>query len=148
MVGTSVRDRRYEANAGKDHGHGEGREEMARAVPVRQKNRHENNADGKSGDERGIGDLLRAIEGTAHWQRLLHGQVAVSVLKLHRCVIDKDADGKRQAAECHHVDGFAEKVEDRERHQDRERDRDTDDDGAAPASEEEQNHQPRKPGGY
>ena len=62
-------------------------------------------------------------------------------------VVDQDADGERQAAERHHVDGLAEPGQRGEREQDGERDLDEDDDRRAPAAEEDEDHQPDQRGG-
>ena len=43
------------------------------------------------------------------------GHVAVNVLDRHRGVIDQDADGERQAAQGHQVDGFAQRAENGDR---------------------------------
>ena len=60
----------------------------------------------KRGDKCRRRDLLRAVEHGAH-QRFAHRHVAVRVLDLHRRVVHQDADGQRQPAERHHVDGLA-----------------------------------------
>ena len=96
----------------------------------------------KRGDERRHGNLRRAVEHRAH-QRLPHRHVAMRVLDLHRRIVHQDADGERQPAERHHVDGLAEQAEDRDRRQDRQRNRDADDQRAAPAAQEQQDHQAR-----
>ena len=64
----------------------------------------------------------------------------VDVLDRHGPVIDENADGKREPAEGHHVDGFAEPGQRRQREKDRQRNLDQDDHGRAPAAKEEQDH--------
>ena len=81
-----------------------------------------------------------AVEHGAH-QRLAHGHVAMRVFDFDGGVVHQDADGEREAAERHHVDGLAEQVQDDQRRENRQRNRDADDDGAAPASQEQQDHQ-------
>ncbi len=74
-------------------------------------------------------------------------EVALDVFDGDCGVVDEDADGERQTAEGHDVDGLAKQAEDDDRGQDRQRDGDGDDDGAAPASEEEQDHEAGEHGG-
>ena len=66
----------------------------------------------------------------------------VDVLNRDGRIVDKDADGEREAAERHHVDRLAEQRQDRHGGEDRERDRHGDDEGRAPAAEEDQDHEP------
>ena len=67
-------------------------------------------------------------------------EIAIDVLDVDGCVVDQDADGQRESAEGHDVDGFAEGGEDDQRAEDGERDRNRDDQRGAPASEEDQDH--------
>ena len=67
----------------------------------------------------------------------------MGVFDFDRGVVDQNADRQRQAAERHHVDRLAQEAEDAERSEDRKRDRNPDDQRAAPASEEQQDHQCR-----
>ncbi len=122
----------------KHDGHGQGREEVPRRAGE-EHHRHEDDADRQGRDERGGGDLLGAVEDRLH-ETLAEAQVAVNVLDLHRGVVDEDADGQCQPAERHHVEGLADRAQDRQRGEDRERDRGDHDQGAAPAPEEEQDH--------
>ena len=71
--------------------------------------RHEDDADAQRRDERGHGDLLRAVEDRP-LRRLALCQVAVDVLDLDRGVVDQDADRERQAAQRHHVQRLAEQT--------------------------------------
>ena len=74
-------------------------------------------------------------------------KVAVDVFDFDGGVVHQDADGERQAAERHDVDGFAQRAEDDDRGENRERNRDRDDQRAAPASQEEQDHEAGEAGG-
>ena len=117
---------------GEGDGHGErGEEVLGRAGE--QDDRDEDDADGERGDEGGRGDLLGGVEDGAD-ERLLLGHVAVGVFDFDGGVVDEDADGEREAAEGHDVDGLAEGGEDDERGGDGERDGGADDEGGAPAS--------------
>ncbi|OIQ68485.1 hypothetical protein GALL_499220 [mine drainage metagenome] len=64
----------------------------------------------------------------------------VDVLNRDRSVIDQDADGKRQTAQRHDVDGLAEQGQRGQREQNGERNFSEDNDRRAPAAEEHQNH--------
>ncbi len=64
----------------------------------------------------------------------------MNVFELNRGVIDQNADGEREAAQGHDVEGVAEQTQDRQRSQNRQRNRNHDDERAAPAAEKEQNH--------
>ena len=92
-------------------------------------------------DQRRQGDLLRAVQDR-RLDLLALLQVAVDVLDRHRRIIDQDADRQRQAAQRHDVDGLAERRQAGDRGQDRQRDRERDDQRAAPAAQEQQDHQP------
>ncbi len=74
-------------------------------------------------------------------QRLAHGHVAMHVFDGDRGVVHQDAHGQRHAAQGHDVDGFPERAENDLRSQDGERNRGADDERAAPAPQEEQDHQ-------
>ena len=54
---------------------------------------------------------------------LRHAHVAVNVFDFDGGVVDQNADGQRQAAERHDVDGLAQQAEDNERGENGERDR-------------------------
>jgi hypothetical protein len=71
--------------------------------------------------------ICDAPSSTARTERLLHREIAVRVLDLHRRVVDEDADRQRQSAERHHVDRLAENTEDADGAQDRQRNRGADD---------------------
>ena len=122
IVGTSVRERKYEVSIAKTTAIASGHEErLGRAGD--EDDRHEDDADAERGDERRRRDLRRAVEDGAH-DRLLLRHVAVDVLDLDRRVVDEDADGERHPAERHDVERLAEPRQDDDRHEDRERDRD------------------------
>src|ERR1700758_4869908 len=56
-------------------------------------------------------------------------------------VVDENADCQGQSAQSHDVDGLVQEAQYDDGGQNGERDRDGDDEGAAPASEEDENHQ-------
>ena len=94
---------------GEDHGFGEGHEEVARDA-AQEEHGHEDDADREGGDEGGGGDLRGAVEdGLLDF--LAGFQVAVDVFDFDGGVVDQDADGQREAAEGHDVDGLAERGE-------------------------------------
>ncbi len=70
----------------------------------------------------------------------------MDVLDLDGGVVDEDAHRQREAAEGHHVERLPDGAEDGQRGQDRERDRGDDHERAAPAAEEEQDHEARQEG--
>src|SRR5580658_3661928 len=108
--------------------------------------RHEYDADGEGRDQRRQRDLVRTVE-----DRLLDLlallEVHVDVLDGDGGVVHQDADRERQTAESHDVDGLAEPRETDDRGEDRQRNGDGDDDGAAPAAEEQQDHESGERGG-
>ena len=65
-------------------------------------------------------------------------QVGVDVLDHHRGIIDKDADCKGKAAQCHDVDRLAKPGQRQDRTQDRKRDGGGDDQCRAPTTDEQQ----------
>src|SRR5207245_353059 len=68
--------------------------------------RNKDNRDRQRGNERRHSDLLRTIEnGALDWFPLR--KVPVDVFDLDRRVIDENADGKRQAAQGHYIQGVA-----------------------------------------
>ena len=78
--------------------------------------RHEDDADAQERYGRGNDDLSRAVHDRA-FDVLALLQVVVDVLDRHRRVIDENADRKREAAERHHVDRFADRGQERDRGQ-------------------------------
>ena len=111
---------------GEDHGLGHGHKQVARHA-AQEEHGHEDDADGERGDERGRGDLRGAVEDGL-LDLLARLQVAVDVLDFDGGVVDQDADGQRQAAQGHDVDGLVQRVEHDERAENRERNGDGDDD--------------------
>jgi hypothetical protein len=105
-----------------------------------QEHRHEHDADGQGRDQGGQGDLVGAVEDRG-LDVLAVLEVPVDVLDRHRGVVDEDADGEREPAERHDVDGLAERRQAGDRGEDRQGDRDRDDEGAAPAAEKQQDQQ-------
>ncbi len=134
---------------GGQHGEGDGLSQGGEEVfrcSGEQHDRDEDDADGKSGDEGGRGNLLGGVEDGAD-QGLLFGHIAVRIFDLDGSVVDEDADGESEAAKGHHVDGLAQRGENGERGSDRERDRGADDEGRAPGAEKKQDHQAGEGGG-
>jgi hypothetical protein len=74
-------------------------------------------------------------------QLLAFFQVALDILDRDRGVVHQNADRQRQAAQRHDVDGLAQRAEQSGWSQDRQRNGDRDDQRAAPASQEQQNHE-------
>ena len=83
----------------------------------KKKHGNEDDANAERGDERGHGNLLRAVENGLHGV-LAHGQVAIDVLDFHRGIIHEDADSKREASKSHDVDGLAQGAEAEHAYQD------------------------------
>ena len=71
-------------------------------------------------------------------------KVALDVLDFDRGVVHQDADGERQSAKGHDVDGFAQRAQAKDAHQNRKRNGDGDDQRAAPVSQEQQDHHRRQ----
>src|SRR5271154_661716 len=65
----------------------------------------------------------------------------------YRGVVHKYADSQSQAAQRHQIDGLMQQAEDNHGAQDGQRNRNAYDYGAAPASQEDQDHQRREDGG-
>ena len=130
---------------GEDHGFGERLKQIVRHAPQSEHGKKDD-ADAKRGNQRGYRDLRRAFENSLV-QRLALLQVPRNIFNGHRRVVHQDADGQSQAAQRHQVDGFMQKAEDNHRAQDGQRNRNADDHGAAPASQEHQDHQRGEDGG-
>ena len=96
----------------------------------------------KGGDEGGNRDLRGAVEdGLLDLLALL--EIAVDVLDFDGGVVHQDADRQRQAAQRHDVDGLAQRAQHDQRDENRQRNRDRDDERAAPAAQEDQDHEAR-----
>ena len=93
---------------GEEDGLGQRHEEILRHA-AQKEHGHEDDADGEGGDQRGHGDLRGAVEDGL-LDVLAHFEIAVDVLDLDGGVVDEDADGQRQSAEGHDVDGLAERA--------------------------------------
>ena len=136
-----TRHRRHQ-RARQDEGADEGehdrlgqRPEQIAGDAAKLEHRRENDVEHQERHERRYDDLLRAVED--RWlDRLAHLQMVENVFQRNRSLVDQHADGKRQPAERHHVDGFAECGETDDGKQHREGDGDDDDDRRAPAAEE------------
>ena len=68
--------------------------------------RREHDADADQRNEGGNDDLPGPIHD-GQFQRLALFQMPVDVLKRDGAVVDQDPDRKRETAERHHIDGFA-----------------------------------------
>ena len=112
MVGTSVRESRYEAIIANTTAMASGVNRY-RAVPVSRNTGTNTMQIDMRRDESRDGDLRRAIEHRVD-QRLAHGDIAVRVLDLHGGVVHQDADGESQAAQRHHVDRLSQQAQNRQ----------------------------------
>jgi hypothetical protein len=121
---------------------GQGHEQEFRHAG-QEEHRHEHDADTECRHECGHGDLLRAIENRPYSVFPLR-EVPLDIFDGYRGVVDEDADGESQPAERHDVDGLMERAQHHDRDQNRERYGDGDDQRAAPAAQEQQNHQRRQ----
>ena len=130
---------------GENHGFGQRHEQEFRHAG-QEKHRHEHDADAQRRNQRGNGDFLRAVQNRLDRVLALR-QISLDIFDGHRGVIHQDADGERQAAERHQIDGFVQRAQHRDGDQNRKRDRDGDDHRAAPAAQEQQNHQRGQAGG-
>ena len=139
MVGTSVRESRYEASIAKHNRFRERNEQIARHAG-KKKHGHEHDANGQRGNQGGHSDLRSAVQNGLH-DFLALINVAIDVLNFHGGVVHQDSDGQGESAERHDVDGFAQRAEHDQRGEDGERNRDGNDQRAAPASQEDQNHE-------
>src|SRR6185437_15378624 len=99
----------------------------------------------KQRDECRNDDLLRAVEDRLP-DLLTLFEVIVDVLNGDGPVVDQNADGERQSAERHHIDGLAKPRQRRKREKYRQGNLDKNDDGRAPPAEEYQNHHPDEQG--
>jgi len=122
------------------------RHEEVAGHAAEQEHGHEDNADGEGGNKGRGGDLGCAVENGL-LDFLAGFEIAIDVLDLHRCIVNQDADGERQASEGHDVDGLFEDIEHDERAENGERNGDRDDDGGAEAAEEDQDHDGGEAGG-
>ena len=118
---------------------GERREEKARHA-AQQHDWKEDDADRQRADQRGRGDLMRAVENR-HQQRLVHRVIAMDVLDLDGRVIDQHSDRERDPAQRHRVDRLARELEADNRGQNRKRDRGDNDQHAARRPDEHQHHE-------
>ena len=96
-----------------------------------EKHGDEHDTDAERGDKSGHGDLLRAVQDRLN-SFLAHRQVAIDVFNFDGSVIHQDADGERQAAQRHDVNGLAERAEAENADKNRQRDRDGNDQSALP----------------
>ena len=117
MVGTMVRDRKYEASMAKTTASASGTKRYLRN-PAQKKHRHKHDADGKRGDEGRNGNLRRAIQNGL-LDLLAHLQIAIDVFNLDRGVVDQNADRQRQSTQRHDVDGLAQRAQHDQRNQNR-----------------------------
>ena len=136
MVGTSVRDNKYDASIANTTAIASGVNRY-RAVPVSSSTG--TNTMQMDSVETSVGTAIcDAPSSTARTRRFAHAEIAMRVLDLHRRVVHQDADGQRQASQRHHVDGLAQQAQDADGSQNRKRNRDTNDERAAPASQKQQ----------
>ncbi len=144
-VGTSVRDRMYEASIANTTASASGTNRITRHAG-QEEHRHEHDTDTQRRDERRHRDFAGAVENRLVQIRA-HMQVPLDVLDRHRRIVDQNPDRQRKAAQRHDVDGLPERVQRDQRGQDRQRNRNRDDAGAAPVAEEQQDHRSGQCGG-
>ena len=114
---------------------------------VEEHDRNEHAADRQRRNQRRHGDFGGAVQRRPRQRLVLFGEQPVRVLDRDRGVVDQNADGEREPAERHRIDGVAEEIQNDQRGKDREWNRDHDDDGGPPRPEEQQDHQRGQPGG-
>ena len=119
-------------------GFGQRPEQVSRDA-AKLEHRHEHDAEAEQGHKGRHDDLLRAVQDR-RFDVLALLQVVVDVFDRHRSVVDQDADGERQTAERHDVDGLAEGRQRDQREQDGKRDFREDDDRRTPAAQKQQDH--------
>jgi hypothetical protein len=123
----------------KDHGHRQWRKEITGGA-LEEEDRDEDAANRQRRDQGRNCDSGRAFENRLV-ERLAFLQQAMRVLDRDGRIVDENADGERQAAKRHRIDGLAKRRENSDRSQNRERDRDHHDERRAPGAEEDQDHQ-------
>ena len=94
------------ADQREDHRLGQRPEQIA-GDAAELEHRHEHDAEAQQCHEGGYDDLLRAVEDR-RFDRFALFEMVVDVFDRHGAVVDQDADGERQPAERHDVDGLAE----------------------------------------
>ena len=109
MVGTMVRDRKYDASMAKTTASPSGTNRNL-ATPPRKEHGDKYDADGERGNEGRNSDFRSAIQNCL-LHLLAHFQVAIDVLNFYRGVVDQNSDRQRQPAERHDVDGLAQTAE-------------------------------------
>ena len=130
---------------GERDGFGERNEQVPRDAGEKEHG-HEHDANGERGNQRRHGDLRSAIQdGLNDFLALVN--VAIDVFDFDGGVVHQNADGERETAEGHDVDRLAERAQNDQRSEDRERNRDRDDQRAAPAAQENQDHESGQAGG-
>src|SRR6266446_9677543 len=122
------------------------RHEQVTRYAVQEEHGNKNDRYAKSRDQGRYSDLLCAFEDRLSYFLSLT-EDPIDVLDHDGGVIHQDAYRECQAAEGYHVDSFMQEAEHDNRSKDGKRNRDCDDERAAPAPEEQQDHQPREAGG-
>jgi len=136
-------------DVGGDHGEHDGlgqRNEKVTGDAAEKKHRHKDDADTKGGNEGGDGDLGGTVEN-GFTLGVTFLEVTLDIFDGDGGVVDQDTDGQSETSEGHDVDGLVKKAEDDDRGENRERNRNRDDEGAAPASQEDENHDAGEAGG-
>ena len=136
-------------DVGREHGKTDGfseRHEQISRYAAEEEHRDEDDANRDGSHQRGNRDLRGAVENG-----LLDGlaffQIAVDVFDFNSGVVDQNADGQREPTQGHDVDGLAEGAQGEQRRKNRKRDGDGNDERAAPAAEEDQDHDGGEAGG-
>ena len=126
-------------NHGKDDCFGKRNKEKF-GNPTEEEHGEKHNTDTQGRDQRGYSDLRGSLED-AIVEGSTFFQMTLDIFDGDRGVVDQDTYGESKAAQSHDVDRLVQETEDHHRGQDGERNRDGNDDCAAPASEENQDHQ-------
>ena len=111
-----------------------------RPTPDHEERRHEDGQDAEHREQARHGGAAAGLEDGAR-ARDARQHVGVDVLDLDGGFVDQHADGERQAAEGHDVDGLAGGPEQNHGAEQGERNIQDHDQGAAPVAQEEQHHQ-------
>jgi hypothetical protein len=104
--------------------------------PFKKNDRSEHAADRQRRDQGRHRYAGGAVQGRFGQWLVFLGQQTMGVLDRHGRVVDENADGEHQSAQCHRVERIAEEIENDQRRQDGERDRDHHHQGRAPGPEE------------
>ena len=145
MVGTSVRESRYEVSIANTTASASGVNRNF-ATPVSSTTGKNTMQIDSVPTNVGVAICDGAVQNRGQ-QRLAHRVVAMDVFDFHRRVVDQHPDRERDSAQRHRVDGLAGQLERDDRGQNRQRYRGDDDQHAARRTEKQQHHQRDQRGG-